>query len=43
VTVANLAAAQLGGGQTFDMNDQISSLAPAIPNPATGTLGCPTS
>ena len=42
VTVSNLAAAQLGGGQTFDLNDQISSLAPAIPNPATGTLGCPT-
>jgi hypothetical protein len=38
-----LAAAQLGGGQTFDLNDQISSLAPAIPNPATGGLGCPTS
>ncbi|GAA1211683.1 hypothetical protein GCM10009608_55180 [Pseudonocardia alaniniphila] len=43
VAVSNLAAAQLGGGQTFDLNDQISSLAPAIPNPATGGLGCPTS
>jgi hypothetical protein len=43
VSVSNLAAAQLGGGQTFDLNDQISSLAPAIPNPATGGLGCPTS